>query len=83
MEESRMLKLGFIGAGKVGTALATLLNNKGYHVVAVSSRSLSSAENLAKSVDDCKVYNDNQRVADIIWDVEPFVYSFEHKFTQA
>ena len=64
MEESSMLKLGFIGAGKVGTALATLLNGKGYQVAAVSSRSSSSAENLAKSVDDCKVYNDNQSVAD-------------------
>jgi len=31
-----MLKLGFIGAGTVGTALAVRLNSKGYQVVAAS-----------------------------------------------
>jgi predicted short-subunit dehydrogenase-like oxidoreductase (DUF2520 family) len=59
-----MLKLGFIGAGTVGTALAVLLNDKGYTVTAVSSRSHSSAKNLAKAVDGCRVLNSNQEVAD-------------------
>ena len=59
-----MLKLGFIGAGTVGTALAVLLRSKGYQVVGVSSRSRDSAENLAKAVDDCPVLKNNQEVVD-------------------
>ena len=59
-----MHKLGFIGAGTVGTALAVLLSSKGYQVVAVSSRSLTSAENLAKQVNNCRASNNNQDVAD-------------------
>jgi len=59
-----MLKLGFIGAGTVGTALATLLSGKGYQVVAVSSRTLNSAENLARQIDSCRVFDNNQGVAD-------------------
>ncbi|MFC1970417.1 Rossmann-like and DUF2520 domain-containing protein [Chloroflexota bacterium] len=59
-----MLKLGFIGAGTVGTALAVLLSSKGYQVTAISSRSLPSSENLAKSVTGCRVVNNNQEVAD-------------------
>jgi len=59
-----MLKLGFIGAGTVGTALAVLLSNKGYQVIAVSSRSPASAENLAKQVNGCRVLSSNQDVAD-------------------
>ena len=59
-----MLKLGFIGAGTVGTALAVLLSSKGYPVTGVSSRSQASAENLAKAVDGCRVLKNNQDVAD-------------------
>ncbi len=59
-----MLKLGFIGAGTVGTALSVRLNSKGYPVVAVSSRSLTSAENLARTVNGCQVSQNNQGVAD-------------------
>ena len=59
-----MLKLGFIGAGTVGTALAVLLNRKGYQVTGVSSRSQTSAENLAKAVAGCRVLHSNQEVAD-------------------
>ena len=59
-----MLKLGFIGAGTVGTALAVLLNSKGYRVVAVSSRSLTSAEKLAKAVNGCRAYPSPQDVVD-------------------
>jgi predicted short-subunit dehydrogenase-like oxidoreductase (DUF2520 family) len=58
-----MLKLGFIGAGTVGTALAARLNGRGYAVVAVSSRSRNSAQNLAQSVNGCRVF-DSQGVAD-------------------
>ncbi len=59
-----MLKLGFIGAGTVGTALAVRLSGKGYRVVAVSSRSQTSAEKLARAISGCRVFNNNQGVAD-------------------
>ncbi len=59
-----MLKLGFIGAGTVGTALATRLNHKGYRVAAVSSRSHTSAEKLAQSINGCRAVVNNQAVAD-------------------
>ena len=60
-----MLKLGFIGAGTVGTALALRLNEKGYQVVAVSSRSQVSAENLARAINHCRFFNNSQDVVDI------------------
>jgi predicted short-subunit dehydrogenase-like oxidoreductase (DUF2520 family) len=59
-----MLKTGFIGAGTTGTALAVRLSQKGCPVVAVSSRTLSSAEKLAGLVPDCRVYNTAQDVAE-------------------
>jgi predicted short-subunit dehydrogenase-like oxidoreductase (DUF2520 family) len=59
-----MLKLGFIGAGTVGTALAVRLAAKGYPVVAVSSRSRASAEKLAGAVSGCRAFDNNQKVAD-------------------
>ncbi len=59
-----MVKVGFIGAGTVGTALAVLLNSKGYPVVAVSSRSQNSASNLAQSIGGCYIFSSNQSVAD-------------------
>ena len=62
---SEMVKLGFIGAGTVGTALAVLLSGKGYPVVAVSSRHRASAEKLAREVRGCRAYDGNQDVADV------------------
>lgn len=59
-----MLKLGFIGAGTVGTALSVRLSSKGYSVVAVSSRSQTSARNLAQAISGCRALNNNQAVAD-------------------
>lgn len=58
-----MPTVGFIGAGTVGTALARLLSSWGYPVVAVSSRSLSSAKNLAEAVPGCQVFDNNQAAA--------------------
>jgi predicted short-subunit dehydrogenase-like oxidoreductase (DUF2520 family) len=60
----KMLKMGFIGAGTVGTALAVRLSGKGFPVVAVSSRSQTSARKLAQAVSNCQVFDDNQGVAD-------------------
>ncbi len=60
-----MLKLGFIGAGTVGTALAVRLSSKSYQVVAVyDSRSQASAKKLAQTVSGCNVANNSQAVAD-------------------
>jgi len=59
-----MIKLGFIGAGTVGTALAVRLSSKGYQVVAVSSRSRSSAQKLAEAVNGCRAFDNNQDTVD-------------------
>lgn len=59
-----MLKLGFIGAGTVGSALAARLAGRGYPVVAVSSLSRASARKLAQAADGCRVFGNNQAVAD-------------------
>lgn len=59
-----MLKLGFIGAGTVGTALSVRLSSKGYQVIAVSSRSQTSAKKLAQAVSGCHAFNNNQDIAD-------------------
>jgi predicted short-subunit dehydrogenase-like oxidoreductase (DUF2520 family) len=58
--------VGFIGAGTTGTALAVRLAQRGYPVVGVSSRSLSSAEKLAARIAGCKVYSGAQQLADVI-----------------
>jgi len=58
-------KVGFIGAGTVGTALAVRLNGKGYPVVAVASRSRSSADRLAARVPGCQAHDSKQFVADV------------------
>jgi len=59
-----MLKTGFIGAGTTGTALAVRLSQKECPVVAVSSRTLSSAQKLAGMVPNCQVCHAAQEVAD-------------------
>jgi predicted short-subunit dehydrogenase-like oxidoreductase (DUF2520 family) len=60
-----MLKTGFIGAGTTGTALAVRLSEKGWPVVGVSSRTLSSAQKLARLLPDCRAYHTGQELADI------------------
>jgi predicted short-subunit dehydrogenase-like oxidoreductase (DUF2520 family) len=60
----RMPKIGFIGAGTVGTALAITLHERGYAVIAVASRSKSSADRLASRVPECKSFEKKQAVAD-------------------
>jgi len=59
-----MPKIGFIGAGTVGTALAVRLSEKGYPVTAVASRTLASANRLAGMVDNCQVKKSPQEVAE-------------------
>lgn len=60
-----MLKTGFIGAGTTGTALAVRLSQKGWPVVAVSSRTLSSAQKLVRRVSNCQAYPTTQELADV------------------
>ena len=48
--------LGFIGAGRVGKALALALHRQGYTVVSAASRTFASAEALAELVPDCTAY---------------------------
>ena len=59
-----MEKLGFIGAGVVGTALAVRLQEKGYPVIAVASRSKSSADKLAEMIEGCHSYESKQAAVD-------------------
>jgi predicted short-subunit dehydrogenase-like oxidoreductase (DUF2520 family) len=58
-------KIGFIGVGTVGTALALQLSKQGYPIAAVSSLTLASARRLAQALPDCKVCNSPQEVADM------------------
>jgi predicted short-subunit dehydrogenase-like oxidoreductase (DUF2520 family) len=60
-----MLKTGFIGAGTTGTALAVRLSQKGWPVVGVSSRTLSSAQKLARRVSNCQAYHTAQELVDV------------------
>ena len=60
----KLLKVGFIGTGTVGSALALALNDCGYPVVAVSSRSFISATKLAGNIEGCRAFASNQEVAD-------------------
>ena len=59
-----MIPVGFIGAGTTGTALAVRLAQQGYQVLAVSSRSFSSAEKLAGRISGCVAYKKPQEVAE-------------------
>lgn len=67
-------RIGFIGAGTVATALACALHGKGYTVVAVASRRLTSSQALAKFIPNCLPCADKQQVvdaADIIFITTP------------
>ncbi len=69
-----MLKVGFIGAGTVGTALAARLAEAGYPVVAATSRTQASAERLATRVKGCRVSDTPQGVtgaADLVFITTP------------
>jgi predicted short-subunit dehydrogenase-like oxidoreductase (DUF2520 family) len=58
-----IVKVGFIGAGTVGSALAIRLSQEGYQVVAVSSLGNTSARQLAKVI-GCLASENNQGVVD-------------------
>jgi predicted short-subunit dehydrogenase-like oxidoreductase (DUF2520 family) len=58
------MRIGFIGIGVVGTALARSLSRAGYAVVAAASRRFESAERLAAAIPGCTAHPDTQAVAD-------------------
>jgi predicted short-subunit dehydrogenase-like oxidoreductase (DUF2520 family) len=57
-------EVGFIGAGKVGTALAARLFKGGYHVIAVADTNLGATEKLVELVPGCQVFKNAQEIAD-------------------
>jgi predicted short-subunit dehydrogenase-like oxidoreductase (DUF2520 family) len=57
-------RLGFIGAGAVGTALAAGLHKAGYDIAAVSSRNPASAIRIAQAAGGCPVFLNNQAAVD-------------------
>jgi predicted short-subunit dehydrogenase-like oxidoreductase (DUF2520 family) len=59
-----MVKTGFVGTGTTDSALAVRLSGKGRPVVAVSSRTLSSAQKLAGLISNCRICYTAQEVAD-------------------
>jgi predicted short-subunit dehydrogenase-like oxidoreductase (DUF2520 family) len=63
-EVSEMVKIGIIGAGTVGSALAIRLAENGYQIVAVSSRTHTSAERLSQAIKGLHAVDTNQMVAD-------------------
>jgi predicted short-subunit dehydrogenase-like oxidoreductase (DUF2520 family) len=56
--------VGFIGAGKVGTALAARLSQSGYPVIGASDTNVTSAEEFASLVTGSCVFRSPQQVAD-------------------
>jgi predicted short-subunit dehydrogenase-like oxidoreductase (DUF2520 family) len=60
---SSSLKIGFIGAGRLGTALAWSLARRGCRVVAATSRTPASAARLAGAIPGCLV-GDPQQIVD-------------------
>jgi predicted short-subunit dehydrogenase-like oxidoreductase (DUF2520 family) len=61
-----MLKLGFIGAGPVGTTFGVRLSEQGYAVVAVADISPAAAERFARLVPGCRVLKNAQELADAV-----------------
>ena len=60
---SALATVGFVGAGRTGSALALNLAQAGYPVVAVASRSAASAHRLAARIGGCTPLPDAQAVA--------------------
>jgi len=58
------LKVGFIGAGTVGIALAVKLSECGYHVVATSDCNAEAALKFSRAVNGARIFQSNQEVSD-------------------
>src|SRR5882672_996074 len=62
---AKKLRIGIIGAGRVGTGLALCFARAGRKVVAVTSRSAASAKALARRVRSARAVSSAQEVADL------------------
>jgi predicted short-subunit dehydrogenase-like oxidoreductase (DUF2520 family) len=58
--------VGFIGAGRVGTALAVALDHRGYKIVGASDIDHVGRERLPKLISGCRSYESNQTLADAV-----------------
>jgi predicted short-subunit dehydrogenase-like oxidoreductase (DUF2520 family) len=63
-QDPTKLRIGFIGAGRLGTALAWSFAQRGLRVVSVASMIPADAQRLAASISGCTVMSDGQRVVD-------------------
>ena len=57
-------RIGFIGAGAVGGSLAVALSRTGYPVVAIASRSFSSAKSVAARIIGCEARETGPEIVD-------------------
>jgi predicted short-subunit dehydrogenase-like oxidoreductase (DUF2520 family) len=57
-------KIGVIGAGKVGAALAVLLSRQGYQVVSVYDQDAKAAVNLSAQIKGCRATGTARQAAD-------------------
>ncbi len=68
------MKIGFIGAGLLGSALALALDARGYSVAGTHSRRMDSAQRLAGRIDGCRAYETAQDLsgaADLVFITTP------------
>lgn len=63
-QDPAALRVGFIGAGRLGTALAWSLAERGLRVIAVASMVPADAERLAEPIAGCSVAANGQAVVD-------------------
>ncbi len=61
-----MMKLGFIGAGPVGTTFGVRLSEQRYPVVAVADINPAAAERFGKLVPGCRMFTNNQELVDAV-----------------
>jgi predicted short-subunit dehydrogenase-like oxidoreductase (DUF2520 family) len=59
-----MMKLGFIGAGPVGTTFGVRLSEQGYPVVGVADIRPEATQRFAERLPGCRVFGRNQELAD-------------------
>ena len=92
MDFDKSTKIAFIGCGAVGKTLAVALSRSGYSVVAASSRTYKSAQDLASRITNCRSYEsipEAARQADLIFittfdnAIEPVVNSIKWSSNQA
>lgn len=58
-------RIGFVGAGRTGTALATAMSAAGFKVAAVASRSVESATALAQRIPGCRALLSSREVVEM------------------